>query len=282
MLDNTKEQTAEFGFVSASTNESEPFNAQETKTSVHENRVSGILSSGLEDVSLLNRELNAKLESMSAIQRIEWSFEQLPNHFALASSFGVQSAVSLHMMTQLKPDIPVVLIDTNYLFPETYQFIEQLTETLNLNLKVFRSEIGKAWQEARYGKLWEGGIEGLNRYNQLNKVEPMEKGLEQLNIQTWFSGVMRSQSKSRANLPVVQRSRGRYKVHPLIDWNSRMAHQYLAKNKLPYHPLWDKGYVSIGDVHSTVPLEEGMIEEDTRFSGITRECGLHEDTLSGL
>lgn len=244
--------------------------------------VASILTSGVEEVSLINRELNSKLESLSAVQRVEWSLEQLPNRFALASSFGVQSAVSLHMVTQIQPDIPVVLIDTNYLFPETYQFIEKLTESLNLNLQVFRSDIGKAWQEARYGKLWEGGLEGLNQYNQLNKVEPMEKGLEALNIQTWFSGIMRSQSKSRASLPVLQRVRGRYKVHPLIDWNSRMAHQYLSKNKLPYHPLWDKGYVSIGDVHSTVPLKEGMAEEDTRFNGVQRECGLHEDTLSGL
>ena len=231
---------------------------------------------------LLSESLLIQLENMSAEKRIEWSLQQMPNNFALASSFGVQSAVSLHMVTRIIPDIPIVLVDTNYLFPETYQFIEQLTDSLKLNLKVFRSDIGRAWQEARYGKLWEGGVDDLNRYNQINKVIPMEKGFDKMNIQTWFSGVMRSQAKSRSQLPVVQRVRGRYKVHPLIDWDSRKAHQYLTKHRLPYHPLWDKGYVSIGDVHSTVPLKEGMLEEETRFNGVKRECGLHEDTLSGL
>ena len=71
--------------------------------------------------------------------------------------------------------------------------------------------------------------------------------------------------------------RGRYKVHPIIDWSNKDVHQYLTKHNLPYHPLWDEGYVSVGDVHSTRPLTLGMTEEDTRFGGGQRECGLHTD-----
>ncbi len=227
-------------------------------------------------------ESNQLLEQMSPQKRIEWSFENLPGKFALSSSFGVQSAVSLHMLTQVAPNIPVILIDTGYLFPETYQFIESLQERLKLNLKVYSSGLSSAWQEARYGRLWEKGIEGLHQYNQMNKVQPMEEGLSSLQANTWFSGVMRSQSKTRQQLATLQKVRGRIKVHPIIDWNNRLVHEYLKKHDLPYHPLWEKGYVSIGDVHSTVPLGEGMSEEDTRFGGINRECGLHEDRLSGL
>ena len=227
-------------------------------------------------------EANQILENMTAVQRIEWALQYLPSKFALSSSFGVQSAVSLHMLTQIMPDIPVILVDTNYLFPETYQFIETLAEKLKLNLKVFRADLSGAWQEARFGRLWENGVAGLDQYNQMNKVEPMEFGLNQLNIQTLFAGIMRSQSESRSRLNTLQKLRGRLKVHPLIDWNKRNIHQYLTKHKLPYHPLWEKGYVSIGDVHSTEPLTLGMTEEKTRFSGLTRECGLHEDRLSGL
>jgi phosphoadenosine phosphosulfate reductase len=226
--------------------------------------------------------VNEQLEKMTAQQRFQWACEHLPGEFALSSSFGVQSAVSLHMATQINPDIPVILIDTGYLFPETYDFIESLRERLNLNLKVYRSNLSSAWQEARFGRLWENGTDGLNQYNQMNKVEPMEQGLKDLNIQTWFAGLMRVQSKSRLNLPVVQSIRGRLKVHPLIDWNKRKTNQYLMQHKLPYHPLWEKGYVSIGDVHSTVPLRLGITEEETRFSGLKRECGLHEDTMSSL
>jgi len=225
---------------------------------------------------------NITLEKMTAMQRIEWSFENLPAEFALSSSFGIQSAVSLHMLTQVKPNIPIILIDTSYLFPETYQFIEQLRSRLNLNLKVYRANLTSAWQEARFGRLWEKGLDGLNQYNQLNKVAPMEYGLEKLQVQTLFAGIMRSQSSTRKQLSTLQKVRGRIKVHPLIDWSKTLVDEYLNKHKLPYHPLRKKGYVSIGDVHSSQPLTAGMSEEDTRFGGVKRECGLHEDHLSGL
>jgi len=83
-------------------------------------------------------------------------------------------------------------------------------------------------------------------------------------------------------MPVLTRIRGRIKVHPLIDWNNRIVHQYLKEHNLPYHPLWEKGYVSIGDTHSTVPLSLGMSEEQTRFGGLKRECGLHEELVPGI
>jgi phosphoadenosine phosphosulfate reductase len=225
---------------------------------------------------------NSKLESMSSVQRIEWALDNLPKNFALSSSFGIQSAVSLHMVTKVYPEIPVIVIDTGYLFPETYQFIELLTDKLKLNLKVYSAQKSSAWQEATLGKLWQQGEQALTEYNQRNKVLPMELGLQELGINAYFSGIMRSQSSSRTNIPALQKIRGRLKVHPIIDWNKRMVHQYLTKYRLPYHPLWDKGYVSVGDVHSTSPLLAGMSDEETRFGGVKRECGLHEDTLSGL
>jgi phosphoadenosine phosphosulfate reductase len=89
--------------------------------------------------------------------------------------------------------------------------------------------------------------------------------------------VRRQQTAHRENLPVISTLRGRFKVHPIIDWSNKDVHQYLTKHGLPYHPLWDHGYVSVGDVHSTRPLTLGMDESDTRFSGGQRECGLHTD-----
>jgi phosphoadenosine phosphosulfate reductase len=228
------------------------------------------------------KQSNNFLENKSAIQRVEWAFQHLPSGHALSSSFGVQSAVSLHLLTQIYPDIPVIVMDTSYLFPETYRFIDKLSTRLKLNVKVYRAEISHAWQEARYGQLWEKGLDGLNKYNKMNKVDPMDKALSELGVQTWFAGLMRSQSESRSNLQTLQKVRGKIKVHPLIDWNKKMIHEYLKKNDLPYHPLWEKGYVSIGDTHSTTPLSDGIKDEETRFGGLKRECGLHEDPLSGL
>ncbi|MDE1190482.1 MAG: phosphoadenylyl-sulfate reductase [Pantoea sp.] len=237
--------------------------------------------SALNDLPKIDRvmalaETNARLEKQSAEERLNWALEQLPGAFVLSSSFGIQAAVLLHMVTRLKPEIPVILTDTGYLFPETYRFIDELTEQLNLNLQVFRAETSPAWQEARFGKLWEQGVEGIEKYNQINKVEPMNRALETLGAQTWFAGLRRDQSGSRAHLPVLAIQRGVFKVLPIIDWDNRQVHQYLKQHGLKYHPLWDEGYLSVGDTHTTKKWEPGMAEEETRFFGLKRECGLHE------
>lgn len=105
-------------------------------------------------------QINVELEPLSAQERVKWALENLDGEFAVSSSFGIQAAVMLHLVTQEKPDIPIILTDTGYLFAETYRFIDELTEKLNLNLKVYRAEQSAQWQEARYGKLWEQGVEG--------------------------------------------------------------------------------------------------------------------------
>lgn len=222
-------------------------------------------------------ELNRWLEARRAEERVEWAVAELPGAHALSSSFGAQAAVSLHMATRRQPDMPVVVIDTGYLFPETYRFIDELTDRLSLNLQVYRPQIGIAWMEARMGRIWEEGVDGITRYNRLRKVEPMQRALKELGVGTWIAGLRRSQSRSRAAIDVLERKDGRWKLHPLADWSDRDVGQYLQRHDLPYHPLWEQGYVSIGDIHTTRPLGAGMDAEDTRFFGLKRECGLHFD-----
>lgn len=222
---------------------------------------------------------NELLTAKSAEQRVLWALQGLPGAFALTSSFGAQAAVSLHLLTQINPTLPVIFIDTGYLFAETYAFVEQLTERLSLNLHCYRAARSPAWQEARHGQRWQQGLNALKDYNRENKVEPLARAFSDLNIQTWFAGLRRQQADTREHLPFIRQQAGRYVVHPIADWSNRDVHQYLKKHDLPYHPLWEQGYVSIGDWHSTRALGENMHEQDTRFGGQVRECGLHD--LSG-
>ncbi len=221
----------------------------------------------------------ARLEKQTAEDRIKWALHEWGTQLVLSTSFGIQSAVMLHMVSRIQPDIPVVWVDTGYLFPETYRFAEGLRERLSLNLKVVTPLWSAARQEAIHGKRWEQGLEGLADYNRDNKVEPMNRALKELGAVAWLNGLRRSQARSRANLPVVQKQNRTTKIHPIVDWTEKNIYDYMKTYDLPFHPLWDEGYVSVGDWHSSRPLEAGMTGEETRFGGLKRECGLHE--LSG-
>ena len=224
-------------------------------------------------------EWNRDLEKRTAQERVRWALEEFRGHAALSTSFGVQAAVMLHLVTRVDPQIPVVFVDTGYLFPETYRFAEQLTERLGLNLKVYAPALTPARQEALYGKLWEQGVEGLEKYGRINKVEPMNRALRELGARVWLTGLRREHASTREELSVAKQQNRVLKVHPIVDWTDRQIGEYLGAHDLPYHPLWEQGYISVGDVHSTTRFADGMRPEDTRFSGLKRECGLHE--LSG-
>jgi phosphoadenosine phosphosulfate reductase len=221
------------------------------------------------------------LEKASAEDRVKWAVEQFGDGLVMTTSFGIQAAVMLHLVTRVAPKIPVIFIDTGYLFPETYIFARDLTEKLGLNIKKFVPAMTAAEQEALYGKQWEQGLDGLKRYNMINKVEPMDRAVRELGATAWLAGLRRTQGSTREALKVVQQQNKITKIHPIIDWDNRTVHRYLTEHGLNYHPLWDQGYVSVGDWHSTTKLLDGMKEEDTRFGGLKRECGLHETSGKG-
>ena len=110
----------------------------------------------------------------------------------------------------------------------------------------------------------------------------MRRALRELNAGTWFAGLRRNQSPSRGTISYLELAGERWKVHPIADWSDRDVHRYLEAHDLPYHPLWERGYVSIGDQHTTRPIHDVGSLEETRFNGLKRECGLHEIDLADL
>lgn len=221
--------------------------------------------------------INPELDGKPAEDIIRWAAEAFGDGLAMTSSFGAQSAVMLHLATRVVPDIPVILIDTGYLFPETYHFVKDLTQRLSLNLKVYNPAVTPARYEALHGKTWEYA-EGLDHYHQVFKVEPLQRALEELEVKAWLAGLRAEQTEHRASLRPVERQDGLYKVHPILRWSRKDVGEYMARHDLPYHPLVEKGYASIGDTHSTRPVSAGQDERDGRFNGLAQECGIHLPT----
>ena len=227
--------------------------------------------------------INLELANSEAKTLVEWSTENFGEQMVMTTSFGIQAAVMLHLVTDIVPQIPVIWIDTGYLPSETYQFAEELTKRLKLNLKVYQSPISPARMEALAGKLWEqNDVEALNRYDQIRKVEPMQRALQELNPTAWLAGLRRNQTQHRQNLPRVEKQEQIYKIYPILDWHARDIYQYLTAHDLPYHPYFDQGYVSVGDWHSSRPrTADDNNDRDTRFNGLKQECGLHLPKTSG-
>ena len=164
---------------------------------------------------------NQLLESMEPQQRLAWGLEQFGENFALTTSFGIQSAVLLHMLSTLPGGdaVPVIWIDTGYLPPETYTYADQLTQQLRIRLVVSQSEMSPARMEALHGRLWETGrVDDLETYHRIRKVEPLERSLNDLNTRCWASGVRRGQTDHRRSMTALDPIRERWSLRPLLEW----------------------------------------------------------------
>ncbi len=222
--------------------------------------------------------LSDEVAGLRAGDRIRVLYERLGDHLVATTSFGLQSAVMLHLIHEHAPRIPVVFIDTGFLFPETYRYAEELISRFrNLDLRVYQPTVSAARMQALWGNLWEGSREDQDRYAMLTKIEPMNRALKETGADVWLSGLRRSQSKTRVDRPFVERQKKTLKAYPILDWADAQVDLYYHQHDLPKHPLASQGYVTMGDWHSTRPLEDGNAES-TRFNGQKYECGLHLDS----
>jgi phosphoadenosine phosphosulfate reductase len=227
------------------------------------------------------------LEPLDALGRLRWAHETFAGHFAVTTSFGIQSAVMLHMVSQLgstgaESPIPVLWVDTGYLPPETYLYAEELTSRLRLDLRVLQAELSPARMEALYGRLWETGeLEDMRTYNQLRKVDPLDRGLDRLGVHCWASGVRAGQTDHRGAMQCLDPVRERWSLRPLLTWTRRDVYYYMQAHDLPQHPLFEQGYSTVGDWHTSAPDDGTTNGRATRFAGLQQECGIHLPGLMG-
>lgn len=205
---------------------------------------------------------------------VAWADRTFGSHLTVSTSFGIQSAVILHLVSRMLPRVPVVFVDTGYLLPETYRYAAELTERLRLDVRRYAAAESPADMERRAGKLWE---RDLDEYHRIRKVEPMRRALAELDARAWIAGLRADQTTFRSTLDPVTFQDGIFKVHPILRWRSQDVYYYMEHYELPQHPLWEKGYTRVGDWHSSsaVPGNGGDGDKGARFDGRAEECGLH-------
>ena len=223
-----------------------------------------------------------ELEQRDAFGRLQWGLETFGEGLALTTSFGIQAAVSLHLISRLDRPVPVIWVDTGYLPPETYTYAEELMQRLGLQVHVAQSTVSPARMEALHGRLWETGqVEDLETYHRLRKVEPLDRAMAELNVSCWASGVRGRQTDHRSAMQPLELVRGRWALRPLLDWTSRDIYYYMQEHDLPQHPLFAQGYSTVGDWHSSGPDDGSSSGRATRFGGLKQECGIHLPGLAG-
>ena len=226
--------------------------------------------------------INDELDRMELGQVLEWAISTFGNRLVDVTSFGYSGMVILHKLRELGllETIPVVTIDTLHLFDETYSFIEQVRKQLSISTfvryapKDYDQRAG--FDEAYGANLWKSEPD---RYNYLSKVEPTMRSLDELNAAAWITGRRRDQGGERSAMAILEvdkSDQSRYKVNPLANWSFEEIWEYIDTNEVPYNPLHDRGYKSVGDYMTTAPVDQGAAERSGRFVGLGKtECGIH-------
>jgi phosphoadenosine phosphosulfate reductase len=216
--------------------------------------------------------VNARLDQAQPEDVIRWACDTFGDKVAISSSFGAESACLLSLAVKVKPDIPVIFINSGFLFPETLAFRDELRERLGLRILEVGPAMGHAEFLKQFGRLYESDPD---RCCEINKVEPLKRALS--GLQCWMSGVRGDQTSYRAGLPVVERKKdGLVKVSPILRWHSKQVYEYLKAQGLPLHPLWEKGYTSIGCEPCTAVPGDPSDPRSGRWKGKNKsECGIH-------
>jgi phosphoadenosine phosphosulfate reductase len=214
-------------------------------------------------------------ESWTLQQVLQWSFESFGQHVAISSAFGAAGMVIIDMTARLRgKDFRVFTLDTQFLFPETYHLMQRIEQKYGVAIeRVYAAQL-PAEQENEHGKaLW---ARDPDLCCNLRKVEPLRQKLSEL--AAWITSIRRDQTASRASAHKVEWDAkfGLLKINPLADWSDKQVWRYIHDHEVPYNPLHDQDYPSIGCTHCTRPVIPGEDQRSGRWAGFAkRECGLH-------
>jgi len=223
----------------------------------------------LEEISKLSEEF----EHQKPQDILKWTFKTFGDATGVSSSFGPASGALLHMVSKIKPGAKIIFIDTFYHFPETLAYKETLEKLLKLNIVTFRSRMPRPEFAAKYGqKLYETNPD---KCCHIHKVEPMKEALE--GLKAWVTGLRKTQAETRVKTNALEKYKeGIVKVNPIVNWTSKMVYDYIKEHKIPLHPLFEKGYTSVGCWPCTRPIFGDEDERAGRWANKEKvECGLH-------
>ncbi len=226
----------------------------------------------LEDIQL-------RSESWKPEEVLRWAFANFGDDVAMATGFGVEGMVLIDMATRINPNVQVFTGDTEFLFPETYDLIDRVEKRYGIKIERLYSEVTPEEQEMEHGpELWK---RNPDRCCSIRKVEPLKNKLAEL--RAWITAIRRDQTSIRANARKIEWDIKfqLVKINPLADWSAPMVWSYIQKHDVPYNPLHDRDYPSIGCTHCTRAIKPGEDSRAGRWAGFQKtECGLHAGNKS--
>ncbi|GIM46161.1 phosphoadenosine phosphosulfate reductase [Collibacillus ludicampi] len=220
------------------------------------------------------KEWNVEYERKTPQEILQFAFSKF-ERIAFACSFGAEDVALVDMIVKIKPDAQIFYLDTDVLFPETYDVIQKIVDRYHPNLIQYRPALTLEEQAAQFGdELW---AKDPNACCNIRKVEPLTKALS--NLDAWITGIRREQAPTRANAGVIEIDAkfGLIKFNPLALWTNDDVWAYIKEHQVPYNVLHDQGYPSIGCKHCTRAVKPGEDPRAGRWSGFAKtECGLHK------
>ena len=214
-------------------------------------------------------ELNQKYETAHPREILAWSAENISTGLVQTSAFNVDDIVITDILyRELKQQTPVIFLDTLFHFPQTLELVEKVKQLYNVNLQVYKNQEVDSREAftAKYGEaLWDKDI---IKFHDVTKIEPLQRGLDELDTVAWITGRRRDQAPTRANMAIFELDKkGRLKINPLATWTRKETWDFVEEYKVIYNPLHDQGYPSIGDEPITTRVAEGESERDGRWRG---------------